>query len=278
MPRRILYRKQLLKAVEAFLEGTPSSLVQAHRIIHRCYVDIKREAKRATLDDIVWHFFVVALTDSVFYENIKYLQETRQQLLGDSSSTISRMAIFGNDYRCDFTAEEAEWYAQLMSMVNFLMAIPFAQLHAATAQARRDKETWTRMCANIPEAARAEQIDQEYEQRKTLIEDISAKSPCPENVGDEKIYHLVLREVTAFLTTIRAGRAAAYFGYPALHADYTDYRSSRPSSHDPVDATENLTWAKKSLDAIAGKESLFISWRLSKGATFGSDVLLVSMH
>lgn len=278
MARRILYRKQLLKAVEAFLEGTPSSLVQAHRIIHRCYVDINSEAKRATLDDIVWHFFVVALTDSVFYENIRFLQETRQKLLGHSSSTISSIAIFGNDYRGDFTADEAEWYAQLMSMLNFLMEIPFAQMHEATAQARRDKETWASMCANIPEVARAEQIDQEYEQRKSLIEDISVKSPCPENVGDEKIYHLVLREVTGFLTTIRAGRTAVYFGYPALDVGYTDYRSSRPSPRDPTDATENLTWAKKSLDAIAGKESLFISWRLSKATTFGSDVLFVSMH
>ena len=279
MPKKILYRRQLLQAVEAFLEGTPSSRMRAQRRIQRCYVDINSEAKRATLDDIIWSFFIVTLTDSVFYEDKDFLQETRNMLLGSSySPSSSRKIVFGDDYRVSFSADEMEWYIQLVSMVDFMLKVPFEQIYQATEQSRQRNEPWTTMRRSIPEAARAEQIDEEYMQRKMLIEEISSRSLFPENIGDEKIYHLILRVGTDLLANMRVGKAAAYFGYPTFEAAYTDYRNSLSSGPKRVNAMESIQWAKRCLDAIAGKGDLFISWRLSKAATFDADALLIFLH
>jgi hypothetical protein len=230
------------------------------------------EAKYVTIDAIIWGFFIVALTDSVYYEDEDFLQETRALLLGHSSWNAARRAIFSDDYRVYFTPDEAEWYAQLLSMLDFLMAIPFAQIHEVTHQVRQNAET------NILEIAQAEKIDDEYRRRKVVIEDLAARSPSPENVGDEKIYHLVLREVTDILTAIRAGKAAVYFGYPVFEGTYSVYGGLQSSKPQPLDMTQRLVQARRLLDAIAGKGDLFVSWRLNKAPTFNSDVLLISLY
>jgi hypothetical protein len=276
MPGKILYRRRLLRAVEAFLEKTPSAHIRAQRIIQRCYTAINSEAKEATLDEIVWGFFVTALTDSVYYENEQFLRETREILLGHSQQNIAR-SVFSRDYRFSFTADEAEWYAQLLSMVDFLLTVPFAKICEATCQARQNKENWATLLASIPEAVQAEKIDEEYEQRKVLIEEIATHSPSPENLGDEKIYHLVLREVTSVLTQIRVGKSAVYFGYPILDGTYSEYEDQLSSEH-ALDITGSLIWAKKALESLAGKDVLFVSWRLSKAPSFNADVLLISLH
>lgn len=69
MSRSMIYRRQLLRAVDAFLEGTPSAHVRAQRSIQRCQVAIGNEAKEATLDQLIWGSFIRALTDSVYYES-----------------------------------------------------------------------------------------------------------------------------------------------------------------------------------------------------------------
>ena len=82
MPKKIMYRRELLRAVDAFLEGTPSSLAQAHRIIQHCNAAICEEEARETLNDIIWGFTITALTDSVFYTSEIFLREAREMLLG----------------------------------------------------------------------------------------------------------------------------------------------------------------------------------------------------
>jgi hypothetical protein len=279
MPRKIVYRRQLLQAVEAFLEGAPASRIRAQRRIQRCYDEINSEAKRATLDEIVWSFLIVALTDSIFSEDRTFLQEARNMLLGNASSlSRSRIAVLGADYRASLSADETAWYALLVALVEFISQVPFEHIYQATEQSRRRNESWTTMCRNIPEAARAERIDTEYTQRITLIEDIALKNPPPDNSGDEKIYHLLLREVTDTLANIRVGIAAAYFGYPTLQAGYTDYRNSLTSMPQQVNVMESIHWAKRCLDALAGASDLVLSWRLSKAATFDADMLLISWH
>jgi hypothetical protein len=164
MSRRIIYRRQLLRAVDAFLEGTPSERVRAQRIIQRCNVAICNEAKEATLDQIIWNLFIRALTDSVFYESEAYLRETREVLLGHSSQNIARR-ILSEDFRPSFTADEAEWHAQLLSMVDFLRAIPYAKIHEATFQAWQRRDTWATMRTVIPEAVQAEEAEAESKGR-----------------------------------------------------------------------------------------------------------------
>ncbi len=254
MPKRIIYRRQLLQAVEAFLEGTSSSRVRAQRIVQRCSAALDNEAKEATVDRIIWNPFVVRLTDSVFYENEVYLREAREILRGQSLQNLARTGI-SDDFLPYFTGEETEWYVQLLNMVDFLMTIPFAQIHKATFQDWQKRDTWATMRQVIPEAIQAEVIEEEYQRKKALIEAVSARTPPLVNIGDEKIYHLVLREVTALVTGISVGGPAVYYGYPVPSAPYSGYS---------LDMSESVRWSKRALEVLSGNGGLFISWRLSK--------------
>lgn len=123
MTIKISYRKQLLRAVEAFLEGTPSADMQALRIIHRARTTLHTEEKALTIDWIVWTLLFSKLSDSVYFKNKEFLQETREMALGHSSQNIASQ-VFREDLRSCFTTDEAEWYAQLVSMVDFILTIP----------------------------------------------------------------------------------------------------------------------------------------------------------
>lgn len=268
MPERNSYRRQVLQAIESFLEGTPSSRVQAQHSIQHCFAELHTEAMEDTLDRMIWRSFVAPLTDSVYYESEEYLREVREILRGQSLQNLATIGI-GDDFRPSFTAEEAEWYVQLVRMVDFLTAIPFAQIHAATFQAWQDRETWTTTRKIIPEALQAEEIEKQYQQRKALIEAIAARNPPPENMGEEKIYHFVLREITALITGMNVGGPAVYHGYPIPCVPY---------SGSSVDMSESILWSKRALEALSGNGGLLLSCRLSKASSFGADVLLISLH
>jgi hypothetical protein len=131
-------------------------------------------------------------------------------------------------------------------------------------------------------AIQAEEIEMEYRRRKTIIENLAALSPAQQDIGDEKIYRLVLREVTGLLTGMSVGRAAVYCGYPIPDAPYTSYGNATmiaPGIHIyALDMSGSVQWAKRMLEALAGKGGIFVSWRLSKASTFGGDVILLSLH
>jgi hypothetical protein len=274
MSRSMIYWRQLLRAVDAFLEGTPSARVRAQRIIQRCYAAIHTEAKESTLDQIIWNFYVAPLTDSLFYESEAYKRETRGILLGQSSQNIAR-TILSEDFRPSFTADEAKWHAQLLSMVDFLRAFPYTKIHAATFQAWQRKDTWATTRTVIPEAVQADEAEANYQRRKALIEALAARSPSPEQMGEEKVYHVVLREVTTLITAIRVGMAAVVCGYPVLTPPYSGTTSSE---YGVLNMSERLSWMKRALEALEGKDALLLSWRLSKASTFDADVLLLSLQ
>ncbi len=181
------YRKQLLLAVEAFLEATPSSHLRAQHILQRCKQALWSEAKEATLDRMIWGFYAQALTDSVFYESESYLRETRAILLGEATQPIAR-TVTSDDFRPYFTSDEAEWYAHLLSMVEFLTAVPLATIHEATFPAWQQKGAWATLRKSIPEAMQAQELDTVYERRQASIEALVTRTPFPKNLGDVKIY------------------------------------------------------------------------------------------
>ncbi|HEU5230021.1 MAG TPA: hypothetical protein VFU49_19530 [Ktedonobacteraceae bacterium] len=281
MPRRISYRRRLLEAIEAFLQGTPVSLTHAQQIIKQCYDEIHTEAKEATLDRLFWSSFIVRLTDSLFYEDKTYLQETYHMLLGDAPP-ISTRSIVCDNFRSKFTTDEVEWYTHLFSMVDFIDAVPSTKIHEATFSAWRDKATWAKTREIIPEAIQVEEIEKEYQQRKERIETMMAHSPAPKNVGDETIYHLALQEVTLVLAGLSIGRAAVYYGHPMLDGSYSSYGKATELAPGifvrVLDMTRSVQWSRRVLEALAGQGGLFITWRLIKAATFDADILQVSMH
>lgn len=270
------YQERLLKAVVAFLEGTPAAQAQAHDLIQRCVAEKRNSTGSMTLDDIMWESFVIALTDSVFYESEEFLRDTRELLLGHASRTRFT-AVFTVDYRSHFTGDEIAWYEHLLAMVDFLTAIPFARLHEVIYPARQKKERWETIRERIPEAVQIETLEQDYEQRKASLEEIAARSPAPEQVGDETIYHLVLREVTSILAEIWVVPAAAYVGYPILGGPYSNVRGA--NEHQYPNMMEHVAWAKKVLGALSkeGGELLF-SWRLHKGSSSDPGVLFLALR
>lgn len=273
----------MLRAVEAFLENSPSAHKRAQRIIQHFYHAINDDTRYLSIDQIVWSFFFSALTDSVFYEDGRFLQETRKELLGQTPHGISNAAVFHEDYRPSFTAEETEWYTQLQNMLAFLADTPFARIHAATAQARQAKESWKVMLDYIPEVVLAAKLEEEYQQIKTLINKAAAKRLSPRHIGDETIYHLVLREITELLTALRLDKPAVYFGYPVFDGSYTSYRpyiprrDTSPSPHDVVDMTQKVARAQTLLEALEGERELFLSWHLHSGQASDNDVLIISL-
>ncbi|HEU5374986.1 MAG TPA: hypothetical protein VFV38_06085 [Ktedonobacteraceae bacterium] len=275
MRERIMYRKQLLLAIEAFLERTPASRVEALHLLQPCLVALRKDAQEVTVDHVVWHPLVDALADANYYENEPFLRETREVLLGHSSQHLAR-TVLSDDFRSSFTSTEAEWYTQLVDLSNFLTAVPFASIHEATSQARQERLRWEGMRASIPEILQAEQAEQEYARRKALIEALAASHPLPEHLGEEKIFYLAMREVTSVLTSLRVGKAAVFFGYPILEGGYTSYGDA--SNNMVFDMNEALRWAKRVLEALVGKGHLLLSWRISNASTCDADALLVCFH
>ncbi len=202
------------------------------------------------------------------------MRDARKRLSGQASQS-SMKVVFHDNYQSYFTADEAKWYAQLLEMVKFLVDLPFMEIHKAAQQALQTNVSWKSMRTTILEVIQADQMEAEYQRKKSFIEMYKDKNQAQENVGDQKIYCLVLREVTDVLTNIQVGKAATYLGYPTFQAPYSLY--GQLSSHQ-LDVTEELAWAQRSLEALAGKQPFFISWNLRKAPTFDTDVLLISFH
>lgn len=274
MQKRGSYQKRLLEIVETLLEGSSAS--QIHESIHHWVVEMRSSTRSLTLDDILWGSFVISLTDSVFYENEAYLQDIRELLLGHIPRNRFT-AVFTEDYQLYFTRDEAEWYEHLLKMVDFLLMIPFAKLHQAIGPALQNQERWETILEQIPEAAQIELLEQDYEQRKERLEKMVRKSSIPENVGDEAIYHLVLREVTFILAEIWVVPATARAGYPILGGPHSDFRGAE--LYQFPDMTEHIMWAKRVLEALRKEGSVLIfSWRLHKALPPDNDVLFLSLR
>lgn len=274
MPQKIAYQQQLLRAVHAFMKEDASSLLQAHLIIQRCLKALNTEEKLATLDDIVWGFFIRSLNDSVFFENREFLQKVLDWLHGNDAAT-SIKAIFYEDYRPSFQEMEAEWYHQLLHLAKFLTDIPYTKIQEATALARQNNVPWETMCQMVPEAARAELLEEEYERRKSSIQSIIDKIHYSHPIGDEKMYQMVLRNVTDMLLEMRVGKAAVYSGVPVLDGSYSIFGDS---ASPWIDGTATIHWATQLLEGLAGTRPFMAYIRPGKGDRSTANWLVVSLY
>lgn len=276
MPRQINYRKQLLRAIDAFLEGTPASIARGKRIVKRCHKALSpsyfEEPPTFTLDSIIWDSYFYRLTDSVYYTSQEYLEEIRQYVLGIPLYENERERVFiQHDFRPQFTPDETAWYNQLLDTLTLTESIPFAQIAEACAEARKNKVPGNTILATIPEASGVREKYNTYEQQKTAIKALEAAVPQPENIGDELIHRLALHEITAIVTAVDIRISAVYAGHPNPVPPYA-------GGDWIADMTESLAWAKRALHALAGESALYISWRFAKAASSKSDVLLLSLH
>lgn len=274
MPESIRYRQRLLYAVDAFLQGTPSSLVQGQKIIEACYSALSGASQRFTLNGLIWSSLVHSLTDSVFFTSREYLLEARKCLQGYPSMRQEKVFI-KHDFRPLLTPDEAEWYAQLLDTLDVLLHLPFAQVAAATVRARQRGVPGNRILETIPEATSMLGAHEDYQRRKTAIEALAARLSPPEQCSEETIYRLALREASNLITSIDIRRSAVYEGYPVPLPPC----SFEGEQTDAPDMSEALTWAGRILDALSGAGHLFFSWRLlANAASFNADLLILSLH
>ncbi len=278
MTEPLLYRQQILRAVDAFLEGTPASIAQGQRIINHCHAALRTNAQRSTLDGLIWDSYAYPLTDSVYFMSQGYLQEIRQILCGLPSAKGRDNIFITRDFRPFLTADEAEWYALLLDMLTFIQNIPFAQIAEATAKARAHNISAYVIMETISEAMPLKKATDTYTQKKKAIEALAASIPPPEQVGDETIYRLVLREVTDLLIAIDIRLSALYAGHPRPLPPYSSDGDDLDRDGADTDMSEALKWAKRVLDALSGKGTLFLSWKLARAASFDADLLLICLH
>ncbi|GCE14131.1 hypothetical protein [Tengunoibacter tsumagoiensis] len=273
--RKYTIRKQLLEGVKAFLENSASADKRATTIIQHCYDFLSTEEKLLTLDEMVWRFLAVELSDSVFYQNKTYLQELYDILTGKKSHNFSR-CVFQEDYQCYFTNDEREWFTALEELAHFITSIPYEKVYQMRGQTHKREGDRTSEENNHSMALSIDEIDDNYQTKKERVESLSKNCPSPVSIGDEKIYHLLLREITTILTGLTIGKAVAAFGYPIADGSFSRYGDVVSSG--PFNMTENLLWANKALEVLLGKRALFLSWRWSIDPLSDTESLLISIH
>jgi hypothetical protein len=232
LARRVNFRRTLLAAVDAFNEGTPTSIAKAHRLVQRC--DAARQF--TTLDEIVWGGIISSLSDSLFYEYAPALLKFRT-LITKGSNEVHR-AYLNYDFRDDFTQVEQDWYARLREMLDFFDDFPFRDVKVSIA---------------------------EYKRRTLEIERLASQSPPQARLGDEMIYHFILREVTEITTTIglsppllARGRIVPVGEHSAMPPQTDDWLEGQPNPR------ESLKWARKALRSIVEDGWMLITWQVTR--------------
>jgi hypothetical protein len=233
LARPLNVRRALLAAVEGFLEATPASVARAHRNVGRAAQCLKT-LDDTTLDE-VWSGIISELGDSVFYEDPDILR-ARRTLLEDGSSEIHR-AYLSHDFRPQFTSVERDWYTHLWDLLEFLGSLPGADAEATIA---------------------------EYERRRLDITRLAAQSPPPDRLGDETIYHLVLREANEIATNVYPGTALLSRGRLVPDGTYsTIHRWTRDPLDREPDPRDSFAWARHALGALAADGWLLITWQVT---------------
>ena len=273
MEQTIAYRKQVLLAVEAFLEATPDSMERGHQIIRTYLDEISREETWLTLDWFLWYRFLHCLTDLVFYKEKRYLQEVSNLLRGKQPQLLWRY-IYQEDFRPYFTEHDQEWYRQAEQMLAFLQTLPFSELHPFFTPATPEREEAGEASKGVPEEimSQCEQVQAAYEQRKERLEQLSQEHPLTEDMGQEKMSHVIFQIVTSLLTGLFVGWEAMYCGYPVIRNARIGGTLARGLGN--VDATEDILRAQRLLATLAGQRPLFFSWSVYKASSLGADAFL----
>ena len=231
MARPLNFRRTVRAAVEAFIEGPPDSLVKAHRLVARCYA-----ARRVgTLDEVVWGGIIMALTDAEVYTHLPTLREYRS-LLSAGSPEIYRTYL-NHDFGAAFTPEERAWLNKLHHLLGFLSGFPFPDRDAAL---------------------------REYERQVEEIKQSMLQSPPPERLGDEMIYHLILREVSTILINVDLRYSLVCSTHLVPRVPYSSFPPQPDKRRDNTpDIAADLDWARRALRSIVEQGWLLVTWQVT---------------
>ncbi|HEX3273011.1 MAG TPA: hypothetical protein VHR15_20365 [Ktedonobacterales bacterium] len=231
LTRPLNVRRTLLAAVDAFLEASPTSLPTAHRFVARC----RKACPSFTLGNVVWGYFITHLTDSLFDEDSDYLRDLRMVLSAGSQEIYRTYLNF--DFARDLTPHERAWLATLSEMLEFLGRYPFADTDAAL---------------------------QEYARRVDPITLMTRLSPPPRRLEDETIYHLILREVSAILTTVDLRYSLLRSTHLTPQSPYASYPPQpRSGRNQAPDISADLDWARRALLSLQEQAWLLVTWQVT---------------
>jgi hypothetical protein len=194
-----------------------------------------------TLDAVVWGGIVNELSDSVYYEHLPTLRAYRA-LLADGSPVLHRLYL-NHDFGPYFTPVERAWHTSLQRALDMVIPFPVDAPASAAAQYARLKRKIVRLAEQAPPSVR---------------------------FGDETIYHFILRQASAIVTTVSFDMPA-YLDSPAFQREGLwlegDYRMMPPPGTNlrttVPDVRENLTWARNALRSIVSEQWLLITWQVT---------------
>jgi hypothetical protein len=225
------FRCTLFATVEAFQENTPASLVKARRLMRR----LGKASGFGTLDGLIWDGYISELSDSLFYKDAEYLAELRATL--QHSSVEIHRAYLNYDFRPECMPEEQQWFTQLWTLLEFLERLPADDVAAA---------------------------EEEYERQVNTIYQTVATIPAPADPGAETIFHFLLREVTAVLTTVDVRHSLVDIGWMIPVVPYTSYCDRKTNIFEEQPAIgQQVAWARRVLRALAGEEWTFLTWQVT---------------
>lgn len=254
MTKPLNYRRRLLAIVDALMDPSTASHGRAHRLIKRLYQDPRRNS--LSIDDLVWHWLLNKLSDvSLTTDPQASLREIRETLM--HGSPMLHRAYLSYDYRPDFTEAERDWHARLTELASWLLSMPFPV--QARGPLPEDDET-------TPQA--------EYERRVRAIRMLAEQTPPPTHLGEETLYHFILRTADATLTSINPN-GTIRTGYLVAASPYTEYHwdPAQPSApHRPPDAGASVDWATHALRAVTMRDWVWLTWQITAGS------YLVSLH
>lgn len=230
------YRAQLLEAIQAFLEGTPDAEDRGRRIVHTCLTP-----KHFTLDDLTWGSIISMLTDILFQRDVENLRDLQRFLSGESWELKRGMIDY--DFLPFLDDRERACAATLQRMVALL--------------------------EGFSEALAAQSLD-DYVQQGVQLQDQARTSfaalPRIEHIGDETLYHFILREAESLLVNIdlEFARQHQRLVFPGFATFSARYRLDMP------DASGAVAWVKTALAALVRQETLWLTWQVHEGGLFFS--------
>lgn len=253
MPQPLNYRRRLLAVVDAFLDPSESSHARAHRLIKRLYQDPRRSV--TTIDGLVWHRLLDALSESAFSTDPANLWRTVHDTLTHGSLELHR-AYLSYDYRPEFTDEEGEWHARLTDLASWLQTRPFPV---------QQRGLLPRGDESAPQA--------EYERRVRAIQALAERTPMPTHLGEETLHHFIMRTAAAVLTGINSWQSTR-LGYLVVATPYTEYHwdPANPKDARPPNADASVEWSARALRAVTMQDWVWLTWQITASS------YLVSVH
>jgi hypothetical protein len=227
----INYRHMLLRALEAFKEGTPSSIEKGRQIAQKCASSIDN----STLSGLIWGQMATSLTDSIFYTNDDFLARTHAIVSGSVAG--HEVTLLNLDFLSDeITNADKQLYGILFEAATFLNNIKEYEPQTAI-------DRFKQFCVDISRL----QID----------------LPVPFRLEDELVYRFILREIADITLSIDIVRYVNS-GILTPLPPYSIMHSSITSPWVP----HILEQMKERLAALEGKGWLYLNIYYSSETIF----------